>query len=114
MWPGGSQLNRIGDILYEECRGKFGEITKRRGVVPRQKGRREREVKQLVKRWHQLQKQWRKAVQEEKQGLKSLWEEVKKNLVVIRQKATTTERLHGRHHYQAPDSSMYSKTAEQD
>lgn len=43
---------------------------------PKQKQRREREIKQLVKRRFQ----WKKASREEKKGLKPLWEEVKKNL----------------------------------
>lgn len=75
-----SKLNRIGDILYEECRGRFGVTADKRKSGPMQKGRRQREIEQLVKRRRQLRKQWRKASREEKEGLKSLWEELKINL----------------------------------
>lgn len=78
-----TKLNCIGDILYEECRNRFGVVAeKQKGS--KQKGRREREIEQLVKRRRQLRKQWRKASKEEKEGLKPLWEEVKKNLASLR------------------------------
>ncbi len=78
-----TKLNCIGDILYEECRNRFGVVAeKQKGS--KQKGRREREIEQLVKRRRQFRKQWRKASKEEKEGLKPLWEEVKKNLASLR------------------------------
>lgn len=44
-----TKLNCIGDILYEECRSRFGVVAeKQKGS--KQKGRREREIEQLVKR----------------------------------------------------------------
>ncbi len=43
-----TKLNCIGDILYEECRNRFGVVAeKQKGS--KQKGRREREIEQLVK-----------------------------------------------------------------
>ncbi|XP_039516167.1 receptor-type tyrosine-protein phosphatase beta-like [Pimephales promelas] len=69
-----TKLNRFGVILYEECRSRFGVVAeKQKGS--KQKGRREREIEQLIKRRRQLRKQWRKASKEEKEGLKPLWEE---------------------------------------
>lgn len=44
----------------------------------REKGRREKEILQLVQRYRQLRKNWRKAIQAEKEGLKALWEEIRK------------------------------------
>lgn len=51
---------------------------------PRLKGRREQQIEQLVKRRRQLRKQWRKAEEEEKEGLKSLWKDVKESLAGLR------------------------------
>lgn len=66
-----TKLNRIGDIMYEECRSRF-RVGAEKQKGSKQKGRREREIEQLVKRRHQLRKQWRKASKEEKEGLKPL------------------------------------------
>ncbi len=89
-----NNLNCIGDILYEECRNRFGVVAeKQKGS--KQKGRREREIEQLVKRRRKLRKQWRKASKEKKEGLKPLWEEVKKNLACLR-RAERIRRRRGR------------------
>ncbi|KAL2078851.1 hypothetical protein ACEWY4_024595 [Coilia grayii] len=79
-----SKLNSIGDILYEECRGRFGVVAGKRSHGPKQKGRREMEIEMLVRRRRHLRKQWRKASAEEKEGLKPLWEEVKKSIASLR------------------------------
>lgn len=79
-----TNLNCIGDILYEECRGRFGILEARRSTGPKQKGRREREIEALVRRRRQLRKQWRRACRAEKEGLKPLWEEVKKSIASLR------------------------------
>lgn len=60
-----TKLNCFGDILYKECRGRFGVVAGKQRSGPKQKGRRERKIKQLVKRRRQLRKQWRKASREE-------------------------------------------------
>ncbi|KAK0146800.1 LINE-1 reverse transcriptase [Merluccius polli] len=78
-----TKLNCIGDILYEECRGRFGVVPGKQSAGPKRKGR-EREIEQLVMRRRQLRKQWRKASNEEKEGLKPLWEEAKKTLASLR------------------------------
>lgn len=75
-----AKLSCMGDILYDECRNRFGELTEKQKNGPRQKGRREKEIKQLFQRRHQLRKQWRKATHEQRQGLNLLWEKVRKNL----------------------------------
>ncbi|KAK0138756.1 LINE-1 retrotransposable element ORF2 protein [Merluccius polli] len=82
--PVETKLNCIGDILYEECRGRFGVVPGKQSAGPKRKGRREREIEQLVMRRRQLRKQWRKASNEEKKGLKPLWEEAKKTLASLR------------------------------
>ena len=79
-----TKLNVIGDILYDECVSRFGVVVRKQRPGPMQKGRREREIEQLVKRRRQLRKQWRKASSEEREGLKPLWEEVKENLAGLR------------------------------
>lgn len=79
-----SRLNLLGDILYQECKDRFGVITIKKSTVPRQKGRREREIEQLVLRRRQLRKGWRKATPSEREGLKVLWEEIKQRLANLR------------------------------
>ncbi|CAK6963971.1 hypothetical protein F2P79_011962 [Scomber scombrus] len=79
-----TKLNAIGDILYKECRCRFGVKAETQSSGPKQNGRREREIEQLVKRQRQLRKPWRKASEEEREGLKPLWEEVKKSLASLR------------------------------
>lgn len=74
----------MGDILYEECRGRFRVLKGKQRVCPRYKGRKERAMELVVKRQRHLRKQWREAGEEEKEGLKPLWEEVKKNLDSLR------------------------------
>ena len=39
-----TKLNSIGDILYEECRDRFGVVPGKQSAGPKQKGRREREI----------------------------------------------------------------------
>lgn len=43
-----AKLNIFGDIIYEEGKGRFGELIQRK-IPPKQSGRREREILQLVK-----------------------------------------------------------------
>ncbi len=100
-----SKLNRIGDTLYDECSGRFGVTADKRKFGPMQKGRREREIEQLVKRRRQLRKQWRKASREEKEGLKSLWEEVKNNLAGLRR----AERIRKRRRRKEKERSNFFK-----
>ncbi|XP_077382825.1 5-azacytidine-induced protein 2 isoform X1 [Festucalex cinctus] len=65
---------------------RFGEAASKQSTVPRERerGRREREIAQLVQRRRQLRKSWRKATQPEKEGLKVLWEEVRQRLSRLR------------------------------
>ena len=100
-----AKLNRIGDILYEECIGRFGLAVEKRRSVPMQKGRREKEIEQLVKRRRQLRKQWRKASKEEKEGLKPLWDEVKKELASLRR----AERIRKRRRRKEKERSNFFK-----
>ncbi|XP_038130124.1 uncharacterized protein LOC119776004 [Cyprinodon tularosa] len=79
-----AKLNRIGDIIYQTCKDRFGEIVSRQRSIQREKGRREKEILQLVQRRRQLRKSWRKATLVEKEGLKALWEEVRKRLALLR------------------------------
>ncbi len=48
-----AKLNLFGEILYEECRNRYGEVTIREAVV-RSKGRREKEIDDLVASRRQL------------------------------------------------------------
>lgn len=101
-----TKLNCIGDILYEECRSRFRVVAeKQKGS--KQKGRREREFEQLVKRRRQLRKQWRKASKKEKEGLKLLWEEVKKNLASLRR----AERIRKRRRRKEKERSNFFKNS---
>ncbi|KAJ8341252.1 hypothetical protein SKAU_G00335430 [Synaphobranchus kaupii] len=100
-----TRLNSLGDILYEECRSRFGVVAERRRAAPKQKGRREREIEQLVWRRRQLRKQWRKASQEEKEGLKPLWEEVRKSLSNLRR----AERIRQRRRRKEKERSNFFK-----
>lgn len=43
-----NKLKCFGDILYEECRSCFGVVAERQRANPKQKGRKEREIEQLV------------------------------------------------------------------
>lgn len=79
-----AKLNQIGDIIYQTCKDRFGEIVPRQRTIRREKGRREKEILELVQRRRQLRKNWRKATQAEKEGLKALWEEVRKRLAMLR------------------------------
>lgn len=79
-----TKLNSFGEILYEECRDRFGAVVGKQSSGPKQKGRREREIELLVRRRRHLRKQWRKASEEEREGLKPLWEEVRKSLGSLR------------------------------
>lgn len=66
-----SKLNRLGEILYEECSNRYGEVTIRE-AAPRSKGRREKEIDELVAGRRQLRKRWKKSEEFEKEGLKVL------------------------------------------
>ncbi|KAL0188639.1 hypothetical protein M9458_015738, partial [Cirrhinus mrigala] len=79
-----TKLNLIGDIIYQACKDRFGEIVPKQMTASREKGRREREILQLVQRRRQLRKNWRKATHAEREGLKVLWEEVRKRLAGLR------------------------------
>ncbi len=78
-----AKLNLFGEILYEECRNRYGEVTIREAVV-RSKGRREKEIDDLVASRRQLCKRWRKAEESEKEGLKALWDEIRRRLANLR------------------------------
>lgn len=67
-----AKLNLFGDIIYQTCKDRFGEAIPKQRTAPREKGRREKEIIQLVQRRRQLRKNWRKATQPEREGLKAL------------------------------------------
>ncbi len=50
----------------------YGEVTIREALI-RSKGRREKEIDDLVASRRQLRKRWRKAEESEKEGLKAHW-----------------------------------------
>ena len=69
-----TKLEKIGDVIYEYGREMFGTWDRKtKGEVSIVKSRRQREIEQLVKERRQLRKQWRKASEEEKAGLESLY-----------------------------------------
>ncbi|KAJ8394721.1 hypothetical protein AAFF_G00043210 [Aldrovandia affinis] len=49
-----AKLNLLGEILYQECKDRFGTITTKQITAPRGKGRREKEIDQLVQRRRHL------------------------------------------------------------
>lgn len=79
-----AKLNLFGDIIYQTCKDRFGEVFSKQRTAPRERGRREKEITQLVQRRRQLRKNWRKATQPEREGLKVLWEEVRQRLSKLR------------------------------
>ncbi len=78
-----AKLNLFGEILYEECRNRYGEVTIREAVL-RSKCWREKEIDDLVASRKQLRKRWRKAEESEKEGLKALWDEIRRRLANLR------------------------------
>ncbi len=78
-----AKLNMFGEILYEECSNRYGEVTIREALI-RSKGRREKEIDDLVASRRQLRKRWRKAEESEKEGLKALWDEIRRRLTNLR------------------------------
>ncbi len=78
-----AKLNMFGEIPYEECSNRYGEVTIREALI-RSKGRREKEIDDLVASRRQLRKRWRKAEESEKEGLKALWDEIRRRLTNLR------------------------------
>ena len=80
-----AKLEKVGDVIYEYGREMFGTHDgKTKEAVSIVKSRRQREIEQLVKERRQLRKQWRKAVEEEKVGLESLYSDIKQRLASLR------------------------------
>ncbi|KAJ8361990.1 hypothetical protein AAFF_G00407370 [Aldrovandia affinis] len=77
-----TKLNLFGEILYEECSNRYGEVTVREAVARTRGG--EREIDDLVASRRQLRKRWRKADESEKEGLKVLWDEIRSSLANLR------------------------------
>ena len=75
-----AKLNLFGDIIYQTCKDRFGEVTSKQRTTPKERGRREKEIAQLVQRRRQLCRNWRKATQPKREGLKVLWEDVRQRL----------------------------------
>ncbi|CAJ1069687.1 uncharacterized protein LOC118335412 [Xyrichtys novacula] len=78
-----SKLNNLGHFIHEEGRNRLGDKPVKR-PSPKQSGRQEREIFQLVKERCLLRKSWKKAEAEEKEGLKDLWNKIKERLVHLR------------------------------
>lgn len=72
-----AKLNLFGEILYEECSNRYSEVTTREAGA-RTRGRREKEIDDLVASRRQLRKHWRKAEESEKEGLKVRWDEIRR------------------------------------
>lgn len=78
-----AKLNIFGDIIYEEGKARFGELQQRKNL-PKQSGRREREIHQLLKERRLLRKAWRRSEDHEKEGLKNLWDRIRAKLGLLR------------------------------
>ena len=78
------KLNLFGEVIYQSCQVRFGEVAPKQRQVGSEKGRREQEINLLVKQRRQLRKLWRKATPQEREGLKVLWEEVRGRLTKLR------------------------------
>ncbi len=77
------KLNIFGDVVYEEGKERFGELQQRK-TPPKQSGRWEREILQLVKERRLLRKAWRKAKDHKKECLKNLWAQIRTRLTNLR------------------------------
>ncbi|KAJ8356957.1 hypothetical protein SKAU_G00197510 [Synaphobranchus kaupii] len=89
--PVEAKLNLFSEILYEECSGRYGEVTSRK-TAARIKGRREKEIEDLVASRRQLRKRWRKAEEREKEGLKALWDDIRERLANLRRSECIRQR----------------------
>uniref|UniRef100_A0A3B4XDA6 Reverse transcriptase domain-containing protein n=1 Tax=Seriola lalandi dorsalis TaxID=1841481 RepID=A0A3B4XDA6_SERLL len=78
-----SKLRMFGEIVFEECKERLGEVKKKLPTAPG-KGRRGMVIEQLVRDRRQLRRNWRKATPEEKAGLKELWDELRQKLARLR------------------------------
>lgn len=79
-----SVASKLAMLVYEEGILRFGLKPKRR-TVPKQGGRMEWEILQLVRERRLLHKAWRKAQGQEKEGVKCLWDQIKSRLAHLRQ-----------------------------
>lgn len=77
------KINLLGDILYEECKARFGTLAKKQHDAPLRKGKREAEIDALVQNRRQLHRRWRKASKEKRQSLKVLWNEMRDKLACM-------------------------------
>lgn len=78
-----SKLKMFGEIIFGECKERFGEVRKKQPIAPG-KGRRERDIEQLVRDRRQPRRNWRKAIPEEKAGSKVLWDKLRQKLTRLR------------------------------
>lgn len=70
------KVKLLGHKIYEEGAQRFGEKPMR-SVRLKQNGRREHEIHPLVKERRLLRKAWRKDKEDEKEGLRNLWEQIR-------------------------------------
>ncbi|KAI5086482.1 hypothetical protein C0J45_23354, partial [Silurus meridionalis] len=79
------KLERMGDLIYAYGVEQFGVVEDKRATpsIPT-KSRRQTEIDRLVKERRQLKKQWRKAIEEEKEGINLLQEEIRGRLATLR------------------------------
>ncbi|XP_035527565.1 uncharacterized protein LOC118335412 [Morone saxatilis] len=78
-----TKLNLFGSIVYGEGKETFGEVIQRKNI-PREVGRREQEIYKLVKERRLLKRSCRKADENEKEGLKVLWDQIRSRLATLR------------------------------
>ena len=71
-------LVRFTDTIYLHCTTQFGVKETKTNFPQPKKNRRQRKMEAIRNRKNRLRKQWRKAPEAEKAGLKSIWEELKK------------------------------------
>lgn len=71
-----NKVNIFGEIIFMECKERFGEIHQKEPAAPR-KERRWKEIEQLVRTRRQLRRRWKKTAPEEKVSLKELWDGIK-------------------------------------
>ena len=80
-----SKLEKMGDLIYDYGKERFGVFEKRKkveGEVVR--SRRQQEIDRLIQERRQLKRQWRKATEVEKEGIDCLQADVKERLAVLR------------------------------
>ena len=78
------KLDQMGGLIYDYGADRFGMREINRKAKPENISRRQREIKDLVRKRRQLKKQWKKATDYEKEGINTLQNDLKMRLTSLR------------------------------